>query len=216
MPPNDDKIRVSARIQKDLYDSVLKIDDNFTRALVAALTAFIKSKEKNCQTDYDTVKTNYDKTQTDLIVGQLDIMTAQVEFLKRQIEIKDSQLDKQAYSLQSLIQVNSALNMKLLPENTLTPKEEPALTVKEKEPLLQRSQPNMQAEQEIITLGAIIQDENQHFSEVENFCSEVEHQHAQKEEPLREPKEEPAPKKRASRRKPREQETCLEPIRKVE
>jgi exosome complex RNA-binding protein Rrp42 (RNase PH superfamily) len=117
MPPNDDKIRVSARISKDLYDSVLKIDDNFTRALVAALTTFVEPKEKDRQTDYDNNKTNDDKVQFDIIKAQLDIMTAQVEYLKGQIVVKDQQLDKQAFSLQSVIQENSRLNIKLLPES---------------------------------------------------------------------------------------------------
>ena len=40
------------------------------------------------------------------------------EYLKGQIAIKDQQLDKQAFSLQSVIQENSRLNVKLLPENT--------------------------------------------------------------------------------------------------
>lgn len=38
------------------------------------------------------------------------------EYLKGQIVIKDQQLDKQAFSLQSVIQENSRLNVKLLPE----------------------------------------------------------------------------------------------------
>ena len=42
----------------------------------------------------------------------------EIEFLKGQITIKDQQLDKQAFSLQSVIQENSRLNIKLLPENT--------------------------------------------------------------------------------------------------
>jgi hypothetical protein len=121
MPPNDDKIRVSARISKDLYDSVLTIDDNFTRALIAALTAFTEDKEEDCQTDNDSFKTNDDrelKARLDLTKGQLDIMTAQVEYLKGQITIKDQQLDKQSFSLQSVIQENGRLNLKLLPEST--------------------------------------------------------------------------------------------------
>ena len=120
MPPNDDKIRVSARISKELYDNVLKIDDNFTRALIAALTALTENKEKDRQTDNDNVKTNDDselRARLDLTKGQLDIMTAHVEYLKGQIVIKDQQLDKQAFSLQSVIQENSRLNVKLLPEN---------------------------------------------------------------------------------------------------
>ena len=40
------------------------------------------------------------------------------EYLKGQIVIKDQQLDKQAFSLQSVIQENSRLNVKLLPETT--------------------------------------------------------------------------------------------------
>jgi len=122
MPHADDKIRVSARISKDLYDSVLKIDDNFTRALVNALAAFVEIKGNDCQTDYDKNKTDYDKAQYDIIKGQLDIMTAQVEYLKGQITIKDQQLDKQAFSLQSVIQENSRLNLKLLSESTETKK----------------------------------------------------------------------------------------------
>src|SRR5659263_701706 len=118
MPRNDDKIRVSSRISKGLYDSVLKIDDNFTRALINAMTAFVEPKGNDCQTDYDKGKTDYDKAQYDIIKGQLDIMTTQVEYLKGQIVVKDQQLDKQAFSLQSVIQENSRLNVKLLPENT--------------------------------------------------------------------------------------------------
>jgi len=125
MPPNDDKIRVSARIPKALYDSVLKIDDNFTRALITALTVLTEDKEKDRQTDNDKFKTNDDselKARLDLTKGQLDIMTAHVEYLKGQIVIKDQQLDKQAFSLQSVIQENSRLNIKLLPETTETKK----------------------------------------------------------------------------------------------
>ena len=125
MSTNDDKIRVSARINKDLYDNVLKIDDNFTHALVAALTTFVEPKENDRQTGYDNIKTNNDKTQFDLIRGQLDIMTAQVDYLKGQITIKDQQLDKQAFSLQSVIQENSRLNIKLLPEAPAAEKKRP-------------------------------------------------------------------------------------------
>ncbi len=74
--------------------------------------------------------------------------------MKRQIEIKDSQLEKQAYSLQSLIQVNSALNLKLLPESTPIQKAEPAPTVKAKESVLH-------AEKEITTLDSVIQEETE-------------------------------------------------------
>jgi hypothetical protein len=44
-------------------------------------------------------------------------MTEQIDFLKSQVTTKDSQLEKQAFHIQSLIQENSKLNIKLLPEN---------------------------------------------------------------------------------------------------
>jgi hypothetical protein len=60
MHTEDDKVRVSARISRELYDSVCQIDDNFTRALVAALTLLIKEYNKERQTSYDSFKTNND------------------------------------------------------------------------------------------------------------------------------------------------------------
>lgn len=120
MPSNDDKVRVSARISRDLYDNVLNINDNFTQALIMALTAFVDNTEKERQTNNDNIKTEDDSEKIDLIKGQLDIMTAQVEYLKGQITIKDQQIEKQAFSLQSVIQENSRLNLKLLPESQET------------------------------------------------------------------------------------------------
>lgn len=52
------------------------------------------------------------------IEKQINTKDKEIEFLKGQITIKDQQLDKQAFSLQSVIQENSRLNLKLLPEST--------------------------------------------------------------------------------------------------
>lgn len=128
MPLNDDKVRVSARINRDLYDNVLKINDNFTQALIKALTAFVEKPDKESQTNKDNIKTEDDSEKIDLIKGQLDIMTAQVEYLKGQIVIKDQQIEKQAFSLQSVIQENSRLNLRLLPESQETKTQEQKLT----------------------------------------------------------------------------------------
>lgn len=58
----------------------------------------------------------------DKIIGdkekQLGDKDKEIEFLRSQITIKDQQLDKQAFSLQAVIQENSRLNLKLLPEST--------------------------------------------------------------------------------------------------
>lgn len=44
--------------------------------------------------------------------------TSQVEFYKGQIATKDLQIDKHTFSIQSLIQENNRLNLKMLPEST--------------------------------------------------------------------------------------------------
>jgi hypothetical protein len=51
------------------------------------------------------------------IYARIFDMTAQIDFLKSQVTTKDSQLENQAFHIQSLIQENSKLNIKLLPEN---------------------------------------------------------------------------------------------------
>jgi hypothetical protein len=155
MAPNGDKIRVTARISKELDTKVHQYYTNLAPAITEGLERLIAFKEDNLPPK----DTNKGTDGTGDLMARIGDMEKQIEFLKRQIEIKDSQLEKQAYSLQSLIQVNSALNLKLLPENTLTQKEEPEPDVKEKEPMLQRSQSVMQAEPEITTLDYVIREE---------------------------------------------------------
>jgi sulfur carrier protein ThiS len=68
---------------------------------------------------------NHDANGASELKSRLSDALAQVGFLKgqiaikdNQIAIKDQQIDKQAFSLQSVIQENSRLNIKLLPETT--------------------------------------------------------------------------------------------------
>lgn len=56
---------------------------------------------------------------------EINTRDKEIEFLKSQITIKDQQLDKQAFSLQSVIQENSRLNVKLLPEAQEAKKDKP-------------------------------------------------------------------------------------------
>lgn len=56
--------------------------------------------------------------QVELLKGQIMVKDDQLAAKDQQLAIKDQQLDKQAFSLQSLIQENSRLNVKLLPEST--------------------------------------------------------------------------------------------------
>jgi Arc/MetJ-type ribon-helix-helix transcriptional regulator len=100
---------------KDLEESLRKAPDleEFSR-----LQARSEELEKHNQ----TLKGEIEK--------QLGEKEKELEFLKGQITIKDQQIEKQAFSLQSVIQENSRLNLKLLPESqdTKSIKEEIKLT----------------------------------------------------------------------------------------
>ncbi len=150
MAPEGNKIRVTARISKELDTKVRRYYTNLAPAIIEGIELLVSMKEGKLSPN-DTDK---DTNGTGDLVARIGDMERQIEFLKRQIEIKDSQLEKQAYSLQSLIQVNSALNLKLLPESTPIQKAEPAPTVKAKESVLH-------AEKEITTLDSVIQEETE-------------------------------------------------------
>jgi hypothetical protein len=150
MAPGEDKIRVSARISKELDARIRQHYASAAQAINEALELLAEIKEgtytptnangTNSNTGNDAGKTdtrahnanlgvddnsgNDAKCNSDLKSRLTDTLT-QVEFLKGQITIKDNQLaikdqqiDKQAFSLQSVIQENSRLNVKLLPEST--------------------------------------------------------------------------------------------------
>ena len=146
MAPEEDKVRVTARISKDLDTRIHRFYNNMAPAIIEALELLAASKEGSLspnvtnETTQDTNKHtdemmaqlgDKDKTIGDKekVIGDLERQLGdkvknisdkerEIEFLKGQITIKDQQLDKQAFSLQSVIQENSRLNVKLLPETT--------------------------------------------------------------------------------------------------
>lgn len=112
MAPDGDKIRVTARISKELDTKVHRYYTNLAPAIIEGLELLVSMKEGDMTPAWHQSGTG----GTGDLLALIGDKEKQIEFLKRQIDIKDSQLEKQAYSLQSLIQVNSALNMKILPE----------------------------------------------------------------------------------------------------
>jgi hypothetical protein len=161
MAPIEDKIRVSARISKELDARIRQHYASAAQAINEALELLVEIKDgtytpsnangANSDAKHDASKTdtrthdanfgsndyadkgtnganNNAEGNSDLKSRLFDAL-AQVEFLKgqiaikdNQISIKDQQLDKQAFSLQSVIQENSRLNIKLLPESPETKK----------------------------------------------------------------------------------------------
>jgi hypothetical protein len=155
MAPIEDKIRVSARISKELDARIRQHYASAAQAINEALELLAEIKEgtytpsnangansnasndasktdsrahdanlgANDNADKDAKGTNSDADGNSELKSRLTDALVQVEFLKgqiaikdNQISIKDQQLDKQAFSLQSVIQENSRLNINLLPE----------------------------------------------------------------------------------------------------
>lgn len=157
MAPIEDKIRVSARISKELDARIRHHYVSAAQAINEALELLAEIKDgtytpsnangANNDSSHDASKAdtrehdvndyadnytsgaNSDAGGNRELKSRLTDALAQVEFLKgqiaikdNQISIKDQQLDKQAFSLQSVIQENSRLNLKLLPESSETKK----------------------------------------------------------------------------------------------
>lgn len=130
MAPVEDRIRVSARITTELDARIRQHYTSAAQAINEALELLVETKEGTVApggtlgTNNDADGNYRDPNGTNELKSRLTDAMAQVEFLKgqiamkdNQIAIKDQQIDKQAFSLQSVIQENSRLNIKLLPEN---------------------------------------------------------------------------------------------------
>lgn len=123
MTTEEEKIRVTARISKDLDTRIHRFYNSMAPAIIEGLELLAATKEgiltpnDTSEEDKDTKEENEELKarlgDKDKIIGDKE---KEIEFLKGQITIKDQQIDKQAFSLQSVIQENSRLNLRLLPE----------------------------------------------------------------------------------------------------
>jgi hypothetical protein len=121
MPNDEDKIRVNGRVPKELYADISTYYANITTAINDALELLRQEKSgqlhKDCGKNMQNNASNI-QAQLETFRMQLDAANTQIEFLKEQIGVKDSLIEKQTFNIQSLIQENSRLNIKLLPEST--------------------------------------------------------------------------------------------------
>jgi hypothetical protein len=123
MPTEEDRVRVNGRVPRELYADISTYYANITTAINDALELLRQEKTgqlhkdcgKNTQNDAGSIQ-----AQLDAVSMHIDAANTQIEFLKGQIGVKDALIEKQAYHIQSLIQENSKLNTKLLPESTET------------------------------------------------------------------------------------------------
>ena len=116
MPNEDDRVRVNGRVPRELYADISTYYANITTAINDAFELLRQDKTgqlhkecgKNTQNDAGSIQ-----AQLDAVRMQIDANNTQIEFLKEQIHIKDSLIEKQAFHIQSLIQENSKLNIKV-------------------------------------------------------------------------------------------------------
>jgi len=111
MPEN--KKRVNVYIPMETYVKVTQSGYSLTDAITQGLETFLEIKPEG--------KPDISEYQE----ARIEDLKSQIQGLNNQLHIKDEQIKdqsenmhKQAVHIQSLIQENSKLNIKLLPENT--------------------------------------------------------------------------------------------------
>jgi chromosome segregation ATPase len=138
MSLKEDRIRVNARIPKSMYDWICSEYDNLSQAVNDGLETLKESKAAYCHTESNKSQRTDIQDQNDIHAhtninadvipeqkARIEDMKSQVQELYEQLHTKDEQIEKlnenmhkQAVHIQSLIQENSRLNTKLLPEET--------------------------------------------------------------------------------------------------
>lgn len=122
MTSTEDKVRVAARITKELDVRLRQFYTTSSSAITEALELLASTKEGNDVKEdvrNEGIDDSLTSAQIAAMQGRIDDLLASTEFLKQEITVKNTQIEKQAYHIQSLIQENSRLNIKLLPENTV-------------------------------------------------------------------------------------------------
>lgn len=97
---------------EELQRKIKDLEENLRKAPDLVEFAQLRTRSEELEKHNQALKGDMEK--------QLSDKERELEFLKGQITIKDQQIDKQAFSLQSVIQENSRLNLKLLPESQET------------------------------------------------------------------------------------------------
>jgi hypothetical protein len=111
--------RINAVIPDELYERLNDSDQSIAKLVNTSLVFFLENQNEvlRLKETHTALKENNEmlkKELEDLKKLHNDYMAQ----MQQQSEAKDSQLEKQAIHIQSLIQENSKLNIKLLPENT--------------------------------------------------------------------------------------------------
>jgi hypothetical protein len=111
----EDKKRINIWIPTTLYKKLAHAEyPNITEAVVNILESFFNNQDKKEDT---TEQTKSSQARIEDLKAQVDLLAQQLHTKDDQIEKLNENMHKQAVHIQSLIQENSRLNIKLLPEN---------------------------------------------------------------------------------------------------
>lgn len=141
METPEPKVKINARIDADLHKWIQTEGMTVSQATQEGITLLreTRARERDTKADNGTQSSTQEHTHStqerdtkytdnDVIISQalrerIDDLKAQITLMSTQLETKDDQItqlnevtQKQAVHIQSLIQENSKLNTKLLPE----------------------------------------------------------------------------------------------------
>ena len=124
----ENKKRINVAIPIELYSKVTESEFGLTEGIIKGLELLLDPKEENNNEISQDVlnlqdsRINELKDQIQALYNQLHVKDDQLHTKDEQIEKLNENMTKQAFHIQSLIQENSRLNIKLLPEVTETKK----------------------------------------------------------------------------------------------
>lgn len=139
METQEPKVKINARIDADLHKWIIAEGMTVSQATQEGITLLRETRQQACDTKADAgTQEHADSTQAsdtkyhdnDVVVSQalrerIEDLRKQIDLMSDQLGKKDEQItqlnevtQKQAVHIQSLIQENSKMNMKLLPEST--------------------------------------------------------------------------------------------------
>lgn len=132
MDTPEPKIKINARIDSSLHNWILSEGMTVSQATQEGITLLKETRtgERDTKADNGTQAGDIKPSENDVLVSRglrdrIEDLRKQIDLMSDQLGKKDEQISqlnevtqKQAVHIQSLIQENSKLNMKLLPENT--------------------------------------------------------------------------------------------------
>jgi len=117
----ENKKRINVAIPIELYSKVTESEFGLTEGIIKGLELLLDPKEEN-NNEISQDVLNLQESRINELKDQIQALYNQLHTKDDQIKDQNENMHKQAVHIQSLIQENSRLNIKLLPENTETKK----------------------------------------------------------------------------------------------